>query len=81
MNEGAYDSMTRNIVKTIIQDWKSQYTGDQGELELDDTFELTDAKGRNFEFDLNAILLIKETEEGTYAEDGGVNQKTRSPIP
>jgi hypothetical protein len=79
LKEGAYDSMTRNIVKTIIEDWKSQYTGDQGELELDDTFELTDAKGRPFEFDLNAILKIEETEEGTYAVDGGVNQRLDPP--
>jgi len=79
LNEGAYDSMTRNIVKTIIGDWKSQYTGDQGELELNDNFELTDAKGRDFDFDLNAILKVEETEEGTYAVDGGVNQRLNPP--
>jgi len=79
LKEGVYDSMTRNIVKTIIEDWKSQYTGDEGELELDDNFELTDAKGRDFEFDLNAVLKVEETEEGTYAVDGGVNQRLDPP--
>jgi hypothetical protein len=79
LKEGAYDSMTRNIVKTIIEDWKSQYTGDQGELELDDNLELTDAKGRNFDFDLNAILKVKATKSQKYIVDGGVDQLAEPP--
>ena len=79
LKEGAYDSMTRNIVKTIIEDWKSQYTGDQGELELDDNLELTDAKGRNIDFDLNAILKVKATKSQKYIVDGGVDQLAEPP--
>jgi hypothetical protein len=79
LKEGAYDSMTRNIVKTIINDWKSQYTGDQGILELDDNFELTDAKGREFDIDINAILKVKQTVSQKYIVDGGVDQLEEPP--
>ena len=58
LNEGAYDSMTRNIVKTIIEDWKSQYTGDQGELELDDNFELTDAQKKLLSMPISKAVIL-----------------------
>ena len=79
LNEGAYDSMTRRVVTAIMKEWKSQYTGDQGELEFENEFNLTDTNGRPFDFELNAILKVEETEEGTYAVDGGVNQKLDPP--
>ena len=79
LKEGAYDSMTRKIVTDIMREWKDQYMDEQGDLEFENDYELTDAKGRPFEFELNAILKVKETEEGTYAVDGGVNQKLDPP--
>ena len=79
LNEGAYDSMTRTVVTAIMKYWKSKYTGKQGELELTDNFVLTDAKGRQFDFDLSATLKVKENEESTYLVDGGVDQKVDPP--
>jgi len=79
LKEGAYDSMTRKIVTDIMREWKDQYMDEQGDLEFENDYELTDAKGRPFEFELNAILKVEETEEGTYAVDGGVNQKLDPP--
>ena len=79
LNEGTYDSMTRTVVTAIMKYWKSKYTGKQGELELTDNFVLTDAKGRDFDFDLSATLKVEENEESTYLVDGGVNQKDNPP--
>ena len=79
LKEGAYDSITRNIVTDIMREWKDQYMDEQGDLEFEEDYDLTDAKGRPFEFELNAILRVEETEEGTYAVDGGVNQKLDPP--
>ncbi len=61
LKEGAYDSMTRNIVTDVMREWKDQYMDEQGDLEFENDYELTDAKGRPFEFELNAILRVKAT--------------------
>ena len=74
LKEGAYDSMTRKIVTDIMREWKDQYMDESGDLEFDTNYYLTDAKGRDFEFDLNAILRVKKTLTQKYIVDGGVDQ-------
>ena len=74
LKEGAYDSMTRNIVTDIMREWKDQYMDEQGDLEFEDDYELTDAKGRLFEFNLRAVLRVKATKSQRYIADGGVDQ-------
>ena len=44
LKEGAYDSMTRNIVTDIIRDWKDQYMEEQGELEFEEDYEMTNTQ-------------------------------------
>jgi hypothetical protein len=79
LKEGAYDSMTRNVVTDIMREWKSQYMDEQGDLEFENDYELTDAKGRLFEFDLNAVLKVKATKSQKYTIDGGVDQLADPP--
>lgn len=79
LKEGAYDSMTRNIVTDIMREWKDQYMDGQGDLEYEEDYDLTDAKGRPFEFELNAILRVKETKDQKYIVDGGVDQLADPP--
>jgi len=79
LKEGAYDSMTRNIVTDIMREWKDQYMDEQGDLEFEEDYDLTDAKGRPFEFELNAILRVKTTKSQKYIVDGGVDQLADPP--
>jgi len=79
LKEGAYDSMTRNIVTDIMREWKDQYMDEEGDLEYEEDYDLTDAKGRQFEFELNAILRVKETKSQKYIVDGGVDQLADPP--
>ena len=79
LKEGAYDSMTRNIVTDIMREWKDQYMDEQGDLEFEEDYDLTDAKGRSFEFELNAILRVKATKSQKYIVDGGVDQLADPP--
>ena len=79
LKEGAYDSMTRNIVTDIIREWKDQYMEEQGDLEFENEYNLTDAKGRPFTFELNAILRVKATKSQKYTVDGGVDQFAAPP--
>jgi len=71
--EGAYDSLTRRVVKDIVASWKEEYNGEEGTLSFDEEYETQDAKGRPMDFILSADLLVKETEEGTYKVDGGAD--------
>jgi hypothetical protein len=77
INEGAYDSLTRRVVKDIIAAWKEEYTGEEGKLTFDEEYETQDAKGRPMDFMLSADLLVKETEEGTYKVDGGADAESQ----
>ena len=79
LKEGAYDSMTRNIVTDIMREWKDQYMDEQGDLEFENDYEITDAKGRPFEFELNAVLRVKSTKSQKYIVDGGVDQLADPP--
>jgi hypothetical protein len=79
LKEGAYDSITRNIVTDIMREWKDQYMDEQGDLEFEEDYDLTDAKGRPFEFELNAILRVKTTNSQKYIVDGGVDQLADPP--
>ena len=74
LKEGAYDSMTRKIVTDIMREWKDQYTDESGDLIFDTDYNLTDAKGRDFEFDLYAILRVRKSSSQKYIVDGGVDQ-------
>jgi hypothetical protein len=73
INEGAYDSITRTVVKDIMAAWKEEYNGQEDTLSYDEEYETQDAKGRPLDFILSADLLVKETEEGTYKVDGGAD--------
>jgi hypothetical protein len=77
ITEGAYDSVTRQVVKDIMASWKEEYTGEEGTLSLDEEYETQDAKGRPLNFILSADLLVKETEEGTYKVDGGADAEAQ----
>ena len=79
LKEGAYDSMTRNIVTDVMREWKDQYMDEEGDLEYEEDYDLTDAKGRQFEFELNAILRVKKTKSQKYIVDGGVDQLADPP--
>lgn len=74
LKEGAYDSMTRKIVTDIMREWKDQYMDEPGDLTFDTDYNLTDAKGRNFEFELYAVLRVKKSPGQKYIVDGGVDQ-------
>ena len=77
ITEGAYDSITRQVVKDIMAAWKEEYTGQEGTLSFDEEYETQDAKGRPLDFILSADLLVKETEEGTYKVDGGADAEAQ----
>ena len=77
ITEGAYDSITRQVVKDIMAAWKEEYTGEEGTLSFDEEYETQDAKGRPLDFILSADLLVKETEEGIYKVDGGADADTQ----
>ena len=73
MNEGRYDSLTRTVVKDILNDWKEQFDGENGDLEFEDDYEMTNSKGEPINFELYAVLRVKETKGGTYKVDGGAD--------
>jgi predicted nucleotidyltransferase len=77
INEGAYDSITRRVVKDIMAAWKEEYNGQEDTLSYDEEYETQDAKGRPLDFILSADLLVKETEEGTYKVDGGADAEAQ----
>ena len=77
ITEGAYNSVTRQVVKDIMAAWKEEYTGQEDTLSYDDEYETQDAKGRPLDFILSADLLVKETEEGIYKVDGGADAEVQ----
>ena len=79
VNEGRYDSITRLVVKDIINSWKSQFDGKAGELRFEEDYELENSKGQPIDFELLAVLNLKETEDKTYIVDGGANEELDPP--
>jgi hypothetical protein len=77
ITEGAYDSITRLVVKDIMAAWKEEYSGQEDTLSYDEEYETQDAKGRPLDFILSADLLVKETEEGIYKVDGGADAEVQ----
>ena len=77
INEGAYDSITRTVVKDIMAAWKEEYDGVEGTLSFNEEYETQDAKGRPLDFILSADLLVQETEEGIYKVDGGADAESQ----
>ena len=77
INEGAYDSITRTVVKDILAAWKEEYDGEEGTLSFNEEYETQDAKGRPLDFILSADLLVQETEEGIYKVDGGADAESQ----
>jgi len=68
LNEGRYDSLTRNVVRDIMDDWKSQFDGSNGKLEFNEDYE-----SGVIDFELYAVLTVKETKYGLYKVDGGAD--------
>jgi len=79
VNEGRYDSITRLVVKDIINSWKSQFNGEASELRFEEDYELENSKGQPIDFELLAVLNLKETEDKTYIVDGGANEELDPP--
>ena len=79
INEGRYDSITRLVVKDIMDSWKSQFEGKEGELRFEEDYELENSKGQPIDFELLAVLKLKETEDKTYIVDGGANEESDPP--
>jgi len=79
LKEGAYDSMTRTVVRDIMNSWKEQYVDEPKDLVFEKGYELEDAKDRLIEFDLEALLRVKQTKDQKYIVDGGVDQLGEPP--
>lgn len=73
LTEGAYDSITRKVVRDIMENWTEAYVDEPEDLEFEEDYELIDAKGRPIEFTLYALLRVKETEDQDYIVDGGAD--------
>src|SRR5210317_325560 len=71
--EGAYDSLTRMVVRDIMDDWKSQFDGGTGKLEFEEDYKTTNTKGKKINFELYAVLNVRETKYGLYKVDGGAD--------
>jgi superoxide dismutase, Fe-Mn family len=76
LNEGVYDSITTEVSSDIFNAWKEFHDKypDQEEFIYQKNYELQDKKGRDMEFDLQAKIVFKETEEGIYSVDGGAEE-------
>jgi len=79
INEGRYDSITRLVVKDIMDSWKNQFDSKEGELRFEEDYELENSKGQPIDFELLAILKLEETEDKTYIVDGGANEELDPP--
>ena len=79
INEGRYDSITRLVVKDIMDSWKSQFDDKEGELRFEEDYELENSKGQPIDFELLAVLKLEETEDKTYIVDGGANEELDPP--
>jgi len=79
INEGRYDSITRLVVKDIMDSWKNQFDSKEGELRFEEDYELENSKGQPIDFELLAVLKLEETEDKTYIVDGGANEELDPP--
>jgi hypothetical protein len=79
LNEGRYDSITRLVVKDIMDSWKNQFDGKEGELRFEEDYELENSKGQPIDFELLAVLKLEETKDKTYIVDGGANEELDPP--
>jgi hypothetical protein len=77
--EGRYDTITRTVVRDIINDWKSQYDGGTGKFELEEDYDTVNSKGQPIKFELYAVLTVKETKYGIYRVDGGADPTRKLP--
>ena len=73
LTEGRYDSLTRTVVNDILNDWKLQFDGENGDLEFEEDYEMTNSKGEPINFELYAALRVKETSNHIYKVDGGAD--------
>ena len=75
LREGSYDSITRQVVKDVLEYWKKNFHGqDDEDIIYEFEYDFMTPKGHQIEFELNAGLLLRQTEEHTYHPDGGINQ-------
>ena len=76
LNEGVYDSITTQVSSDIFNAWKEFHDKypDQEEFTYQKEYELQDKKGRDMDFELQAKIIFKETEEGIYKVDGGAEE-------
>jgi nicotinamide mononucleotide adenylyltransferase len=73
LTEGRYDSLTRTVVNDILNDWKLQFDGENSDLEFEEDYEMTNSKGEPINFELYAVLRVKETSNHIYKVDGGAD--------
>ena len=76
VNEGVYDTITTQVSSDIFNAWKEFHDKypDQEEFTYQNEYELQDKKGRDIDFELQAKIVFKETEEGIYKVDGGAEE-------
>ena len=76
LNEGVYDTITTQVSSDIFNAWKEFHDKypDQEEFTYQNEYELQDKKGRDIDFELQAKIVFKETEEGIYKVDGGAEE-------
>ena len=77
--EGRYDTITRTVVRDIIDDWKSQYDGGTGKFELEEDYDTVNSKGQPIKFELYAVLTVRKTKYGIYRVDGGADPTRKLP--
>ena len=77
--EGRYDTITRTVVRDIIDEWKSQYDGGTGKFELEEDYNTVNSKGQPLKFELYAVLTVRKTKYGIYRVDGGADPTRKLP--
>jgi hypothetical protein len=73
LREGRYDTLTRTVVKDIVNNWKEQFDGSEDKLEFEEDYETFNSNGHPINFELYATLTVKETKGNTYKVDGGAD--------
>jgi len=71
LEEGMYDSMTRQVQKDVFKKWKEDFNKKRKKSKFEEFYQFEDKKGRPLEFDLEANIKFKETEDQHYEVDGG----------
>jgi len=77
--EGRYDTITRTVVRDIMDDWKSQYDGGTGKFELEEDYDTVNSKGQPIKFELYAVLTVRKTKYSIYRVDGGADPTRKLP--